>query len=172
MIWKWGKGEGISYENVFKKLHERRVKYLLIGGVAVNLHGIPRATGDLDMLLAMDQENVHKFVSIAKELGLIPKVPVKPEDLGDPQKVKEWKESKNMRVFSFMHPDNPYICIDIMTENYLPFEDAYNRKTTVNAWGVDVAVASIDDLIKLKKIAGRPQDLMDIELLERTRKGK
>ena len=156
-----------SYEDIFHKMHHKNIKYLLIGGVAVNLYGIQRATGDLDIILAMERENILNFVEITKELGLIPKAPVKPEDLADAKKLLEWQRTKNMLVFSFIHPDNPYICIDIITENYIPFDEAYKRKKIVTAWGINISVASIDDLIKLKKIAGRSQDLSDIEALEK-----
>ncbi|OGC10347.1 hypothetical protein A3J90_05960 [candidate division WOR-1 bacterium RIFOXYC2_FULL_37_10] len=125
----------LYYEDIFSKMGEKGIKYLLIGGVAVNLHGIQRATGDIDLLLAMDKENILKFVDVTKELGLVPKVPIKAETIADAQKLKQLREEKNMQVFSFMHPDSPYICIDIMTENYIA--------------------------------AGRPQDIADIEALEK-----
>ncbi|OGC08657.1 hypothetical protein A2230_05915 [candidate division WOR-1 bacterium RIFOXYA2_FULL_36_21] len=157
----------LYYEDIFREMDEENIKYLLIGGVAVNLHGIPRATGDIDMLIAMEKKNVQKFVEITKKLGLKPKIPVQASDLADSKKLKEWKKEKNMQVFSFIHPDNPYITIDIMTENYISFEQAYKRRKKTKAWGINVSVASIPDLIKLKEISGRTQDLADIEALKK-----
>ena len=155
------KEKGI-YPRIFKKLEEKKV----IGGIAINLHGIQRATSDIDLMLAMDKENILKFVSLTKELGLSPKVPVKAEELANAEKLKEWREEKNMKVFSFRDIDNPYISIDIMTKNYLSFEKAFKKRIITEAWGVTVNVASINDLIKLKEIAGRPIDLADIEALK------
>lgn len=164
MLNKWERQ--LSYEDVFKELQESKIKYLVIGGIAVNLHGFQRTTGDIDIMLAMESENVLKFIKIAKKLNLAPRVPVKPEDFADPKKVENWKKYKNMKVFSFIDIDNPAISIDIMTENYIPFDESYKRRKNVKAWGITIPVVSIEDLIKLKKISGRPQDLADIEALE------
>jgi predicted nucleotidyltransferase len=167
MIWKWGKDTGTTYEAIFRKLHEKNIQYLIIGGVAVNLYGVPRATGDIDMMLAMDKENLLRFVAVAKELSLVPKAPVKPEDLADPAKLKQWRETKNMKVFSFISPDNPFITVDIMTENYLSFAEAYAKKSQLSAWGVEVSVVGLEDLMELKRLSGRDQDIADIESLKK-----
>lgn len=155
------------YQQIFQKLQEKEIRYLVIGGIAVNLHGVQRATADIDLMLAMEKENVLKFISLAKELGLKPRLPVKAEELANPEQLKKWKDEKNMKVFSFIDPDKPYICIDIMTKNDIPFEEAYKRKKIDEAWGIKISVASINDIIKLKQIAGREQDLADIEALNK-----
>jgi predicted nucleotidyltransferase len=157
----------LFYEDIFKALESSRVKYLVIGGVAVNLYGVQRATGDIDLMLAMDKDNLLKFAAISKELGLVPKAPVKAEELADPAKLKAWRDEKNMRVFSFVHPDYSYIMIDIMTDNYISFEEAYKKRNILPAWGIHVSCVSLDDLIKLKEISGREQDLSDIEALRK-----
>jgi predicted nucleotidyltransferase len=157
----------LFYEDVFRKLGEKRVKYLLIGGVAVNLYGVQRATGDIDLLLYMDRENLLKFISIMKELGLEPKLPVKAEDLADPEKIKAWRKEKNLRAFSFIDLDNPYIIVDVMIDEGLPFEEVFKRRNQMEAWGIGISVVSLDDLIKLKEISGRAQDLADIEALKK-----
>ena len=171
MAWKWKKGEHLYYEDVFRKLQEKKVNYLLIGGVAVNLWGIERATGDIDIAIAMDKANVLKFIEAVKDLGFIPKVPVKPEGLADPQKRKEWQEEKNMKVFSFIHPDNPFVLIEVMTNNPFDFEEMYARRATMDSKGVKLSVVAVDDLIRLKEIAGREQDLSDIQALNKFVKG-
>ena len=47
------------YEQLFKGLHTHRIRYLVVGAVAVNLHGIPRMTADLDVMVDLEKENVH-----------------------------------------------------------------------------------------------------------------
>ena len=157
----------LFYEDIFKALESNQIKYLVIGGVAVNLYGVQRATGDIDLLLAMDKDNILKFVEISKKLGLVPKAPVKAEELADPAKLKARQEEKNMRVFTFIHPIHPYIMIDIMTDHYLSFEEAYKKRNILPAWGIHVSCVSLDDLIKLKEISGREQDLADINALRK-----
>lgn len=79
------------YEAAFRALQKRRVRYLVVGGVAVNLYGILRATADLDIFPWLkSSQNVAKFVSAMKKLGYKPRAPVAPEDLQDPQKRLEW----------------------------------------------------------------------------------
>ena len=172
MIWKYKKGEELHYEDIFRALQKKNVRYLLIGGVAINLWGIERSTKDVDLAIAMDNENVLKFIQAAKEMGFMPKVPVKLEDFADPQKRKIWQEEKNMIVFSFQHPDNPYVLIDIMINNPLDFNEMYSRKVEMDSRGVKLSVAAVDDIIKFKKIAGRAQDLSDIEALKKFVKGE
>ena len=157
----------LFYEDIFRKLGENQVKYLLIGGIAVNLYGVQRATGDIDLLLFMDHGNLLKFISIMKEAGLVPKLPVKAEDLADPTKIKTWREEKNLKAFSFIAPDNPYIVVDVMVEESLPFDDIFKRRNQIKAWGIELSVVSLADLIKLKEIAGRSQDLADVEALRK-----
>jgi predicted nucleotidyltransferase len=159
----------LFYEDIFRKLGEKQVKYLLIGGIAVNLYGVQRATGDIDLLLYMDQDNLHKFISIMKEAGLKPKIPVKAEDLADPEKIKAWRKEKNLKAFSFIDLNNPYIIVDVMVEEGLPFDEAFKRRNQIEAWGIKLSVVSLDDLIKLKEISGRAQDLADIEALRKFR---
>ena len=58
------------YERIFKKFNLNRLKYLIIGGIAVNLHGFSRATGDLDILISLEDKNIEKFIKAIKSLKL------------------------------------------------------------------------------------------------------
>ena len=68
------------YERVFRELHQRKIRYLVIGGIAVNIHGYPRATGDLDIMLSFEKGNIREFISLVKALGFKPKIPVRIDD--------------------------------------------------------------------------------------------
>ena len=61
------------FKKLFSQLNANHVRYLVVGGVAVNLYGIERATADIDMVLALNKENLRKFIEVAKSLGLKPK---------------------------------------------------------------------------------------------------
>lgn len=167
MIWKWHKVKRLEYEDIFRKLNKENIRYLLIGGVAVILYGVPRATGDVDIMLSMSSENILKFVKSMGEFGYKPKVPVKPEEFADPVKRKEWQEQKNMKVFSFQHPDDLFMVVDVMINNPIDFENAYKKRKVISKWGTEISVVPKEDLIKLKQIAGRDQDLSDIALLKK-----
>lgn len=150
------------YETVFRALQKKRVRYLVAGGVAVNLYGILRATADLDLFLWLGSpENVAKFVQTMKKLGYRPRVPVPPEDLQDPQKRREWQRKKGALVFTFVHP-NSFEQVDIFLKDPIPFEAAYRRRRTVSIADFKISVVSLNDLKTMKKKAGREKDKSDL----------
>ena len=82
------------FRKILKELEKRNIKYLAIGGVAVNLYGYNRVTNDLDIMISFDLENVKRLVKMAKDLGFKPRVPVEIEELADPKKREYWKKEK------------------------------------------------------------------------------
>ena len=105
-----------------------------------------------------------------KELGYVPRLPVNPEDLANPDKVKDWIENKNLKAFSFYHKKDNYKVIDIVLVHPLDFEKSFINRTVKRAKDIDIYLASIDDVIKMKEFSGRTQDLSDIEMLNKVRK--
>ena len=61
------------YREFFRILNDHSVRYLVTGGITVNLYGIPRATADIDLVVKLDSENITRFVSAAREIGLVPR---------------------------------------------------------------------------------------------------
>ena len=61
-------------------MNRRKVRYLLAGGIAVNLYGIERATADIDIIVDLEDGNLQRFINVVKEMGFKPKVPVMLED--------------------------------------------------------------------------------------------
>ncbi len=116
------------FKKLFSQLNANHVRYLVVGGVAVNLYGIERATADIDIVLALSKENLHGFIEVAKVLGLKPKIPVRLDDLSDDQKRKEWAEAKNMTVFSLYDPKNSFLILDVFIEEPFDFEEVYKFK--------------------------------------------
>ncbi|MEW6620477.1 MAG: DUF6036 family nucleotidyltransferase [bacterium] len=154
------------YEDVFKELNREKVRYLIVGGVAVVLHGVVRLTVDLDIFVDFSKENIEKFALCMKNLGYRPKLPVKIEELQDVKKRKIWIEEKEAKVFSLFHLTKHEEHLDIFIYEPIPFEDAYQKRKIVVAKGMEIPVVSIDDLIKMKEIAGREQDWADISALK------
>lgn len=156
----------IPYKNIFIKLAEEKIEYLVTGGVAVNLHQVNRSTIDLDLVLHLEQENVLAFIKVMEHLGYRPRLPVTATDFADSKTRQFWIEKKNRMVFSFIHPKNPMEIIDIFVKEPKPFDDLKKRSVAVKAFGVIIPVMGIDDIIDLKKEAGRETDLFDIRQLE------
>lgn len=158
------------YEEVFKELNKKRVKYVVAGGIAVNLHGVPRVTEDLDLIIYLDIKNVSKFSKAMGELGYKPRIPVKIEDFGVEKNREDWIKNKGMVVFSLWNKDIPYRIIDVFVKDPIDFKELYRDKVDIQAGMFKIPVVSIEHLIRLKQMAGRKQDISDIVSLKRAKK--
>lgn len=135
----------------------------------MNLLGVPRSTMDVDIIVSLDDNNLHRFLNVAKDLLLSPRLPVQMEDLLDPDKRNEWRTQRHMIAFAIGGPRSSDPTIDVLIEFPLDFQAAYQRRTQRPAFGQAVSVASVEDMITLKSAAGRAQDQADITHLERLR---
>ena len=159
---------------IFKKLffsfNQKAVKYMIAGGIAVNLYGIERATADIDVILKLDKENLLKFVSIAKKLGLKPKVPVKLDDFIDSEKRESWIKDKGMTVFNLYDSKNPFFLLDIFVEIPFNFEEVYKKRKKIKFEDTIIPVIPIKELIEMKEKSNRPQDIADVYYLRKIMK--
>ena len=142
-----------------------KIDYIVVGGLAVNMHGIPRMTYDMDLMILLESENIQKIVSKLKEWGYLPRVSVQPEELVDKEKRKSWIQEKNMKAFSFYNEKQTVGEIDLIIDSPIPYEGLKNRANIFDIDQIKVPVISIQDLIELKIDAGRKQDLSDVEHL-------
>lgn len=156
----------MQFVELLKSIEESGVRYLVVGGIAVNLHGVVRPTKDLDLVVYLEQENLLRFIDLMTSLGFRPKVPVKPHDFADPVKRQDWIDHKNMIVFSFYHKDDMMKVIDVFVKHPLPFGPMYKRRNLISLGNFNISVISIPDLIKLKESAGRLQDHSDVRALK------
>jgi hypothetical protein len=154
------------FEPLFAALNRDGVRYVVVGGVAVVLHGFARLTGDVDLALDLRPQEIRKAIAAFTALGLRPRLPVRAEDFADPVVRAGWVRDKHMRVFTFLDPSNPMLLVDCFAADLLPFNDLWTRAETLQIGPTAVRVAAIADLIALKRLAGRPQDLQDIAELE------
>ena len=112
------------YLDLFRSLQAAEVRYLVVGGLAMNLHGIPRMTADIDLFLALDDANVRNFLAVAESFGYAPAVPVPPGTLADPAERRRLREEKNLVVLSFRSPAHPAMAIDVFVDEPVPFGEA------------------------------------------------
>lgn len=157
------------YLDLFAALDRHKVDYLLIGGLALNIYGVERATMDVDLVIALDAANVQRFTDAAEELEMTPVVPVRLVELADEQKRRAWIEERHMRAFALHGKEPGKPTVDILIAPTIDFAEAYSRKVMKQVGAVSVCLASVDDLLDLKRQAGRKQDLADIEALQRLR---
>lgn len=155
------------YLNLLSSLARHEVRYLLVGGLAMNLHGVPRMTMDVDILLALDEANLAHFFAVAREMNLHPVLPVQLADLADSSKREFWIRERNLVAFALCSEDKTTPTLDVLIGTGLPFEAAYKRREERNIENVTISLAAVEDMITLKEQAARAQDKADIEHLRR-----
>ena len=80
----------LDYEGIFRGLNQIQVEYIVVGGLAVNFHGIPRMTYDIDLMISLEPKNILKLVSTLTAWGYRPQAPVDPQELADEAKRRSW----------------------------------------------------------------------------------
>lgn len=155
----------VDFIGIFTLLTEARVRFVVVGGLALLLHGLDRLTADVDLVLDLSIDATADAVRALTASGYRSMVPVDPMELADPARRAEWQASRGMKVFSFWDSTNTRPTVDVMLDPVVSFSDLYEDATVIPVGGTLVRVASIPHLIALKQAAGRPQDHADIERL-------
>ena len=138
-------------KGVFASFHSHDVRYVVIGGIAAVLHGVPRATFGLDILIEATIENVRRLLDALSDAGLGTASLTTPEDV----------LANEITVFK----DRVRIDVQTITPG-IKFTDAWDHRQTMDYDGQPFFVVSRDDLIAAKRAAGRDVDLADVRQLE------
>ena len=158
------------FEPIFETLNAAGIRYVVVGGLATVLHGYARLTADVDLAVDLAPEEAIKMIRALTTKGYRPQVPVLPEEFANPATRKTWLAEKNMRAFSLVDQANPMRVVDLLLQPEVPFDELFAGSEEVLLNKTPVRIASLDHLISLKRQAGRPQDLADIEQLQAIRK--
>ncbi|MGH8528981.1 MAG: nucleotidyl transferase AbiEii/AbiGii toxin family protein [Nevskiales bacterium] len=161
-----------SVEAVAKALDAAGVRYLVVGGLAVVLHGYSRATYDLDLVIQLQPSNVLAVFRALKPLGYKPLVPVTAEQFADAAIRQAWIEQKGMMVLNLYSDQHRETNIDLFVTEPFDFDAEYeNAYVQELAPGLKLRAAGLNVLIEMKRKAGRAKDLADIEQLLSIQKG-
>lgn len=159
-----------SLELIIKSLNDAGVRYLVVGGIAVIAHGYVRLTVDIDLLIQLDPTNIVTALNSLQKLGYRPTIPVTPDEFADADRRQSWIDQKQMKVLKLFSDAHRETSIDVFVSDPLGFDDAYGRVQCYPlAENVQVPVCSYEDLIKLKRLAARPKDMLDLEQLRKAR---
>lgn len=154
-------------QQVLAAFEKADVRYLVVGGVAIVLHGHLRTTLDLDLVIQLETENLSRALRVLTDLGFEPRAPVPLEAFADQKTRESWFHDKNMTVFSLWHPEDVGFAIDLFVEEPFDFREVYQRALIAQLPETRVTVIGLEDLIRMKREVGRPKDQEDIEALLR-----
>lgn len=138
-------------KDVFRSFQKHDVKYVVIGGIAAVLYGVPRATFELDILIQPDPDNARRLLDALLDAGLGTASLTSADEL----------LSNEVTIFK----DRGRIDVQISSPG-LSFRDAWRERNTMEYQGQAFYVVSLQDLIRSKRAAGRDVDLEDARLLE------
>lgn len=149
------------FERLCTHLNSSKIPYAIVGGYAVALHGAPRGTLDIDLIINLTDKDMAALEKAMQDAGFVSRLPVTAKEIF--QFRKEYIEKRNLIAWSFYNPLKPSEIVDIIITH-----DLKNLKTnTIKCGTLPVHVLSKSDLIKMKQASGRPQDLLDIEALKK-----
>lgn len=141
-----------DFLSVLRAFQDAQVRYVLVGGLAVLLHGVDRLTADIDLIVDLAPEQASRAI----ETLLAGYRPV----------------YRLMRALGFWDPQNRCPTVDVFAEYPMDFEKLFSAAVLMPLSGTNVRVASIHHLIELKRAAGRPRDLEDAARLSQMHEGK
>lgn len=161
----WRLALALAIEQVLAALEAEQVRYLVVGGVAVVLHGHLRTTADLDLVVELAPDNARRAMEALGTLGFRPPAPVPAEQFLDARSRQAWIDEKGLTVFSLWSDRLPGIEVDLFVKEPFDFGTVHARAVRVPLDTTTVTVISIEDLVAMKRATGRPIDLADVEAL-------
>ena len=138
-------------QDVFRSFQEHDVKYVVIGSIASILHGVPRATFDLDILIEASPENARRLLDALLDAGL-GTASLTTVDQVLANEITIFRDS---------------VRVDVQTSTPgISFSDAWEHRKTISYQNQQFFILSKQDLISSKRAAGRDIDIEDVKLLE------
>lgn len=143
---------------LLRRLAEESVDFIVIGGVAVEIHGYARFTKDLDIVYATNAANLERLGKLLVELGArlrgfeeLPFVP----------------DMQTLRRTQMLNLETPLGSLDLLVDptGSARYEEMRERALTVDVKGTEIRVVALQDLLSMKRAARRPQDIADVDAL-------
>lgn len=138
----------VDYGDVFEALKRDGVPYVVVSGVAVVLHGHLRPVFDLDIVIASTPDEQNRALQTLMQAGFVPSLPVALNLL------------TVLRLFDESERE-----IDLFVKYHIPLSELWASSVEIPVGDQVARVVSLGDLLRTKRITGRPHDLMDVNAL-------
>ena len=146
---------------LLRRLHEAGVRFVVIGGLAAQSHGSPSSTDDLDICYARDPDNLRAIAGVLADIaavrrGLPSDAPVMPP-----------LDARTLRAGGLFTLSTRFGDFDLLADPDpgLDFEQLSAHAIRATVYGTPLLVAGLDDLMAMKRAAGRPKDRVELEIL-------
>jgi predicted nucleotidyltransferase len=150
-----------ALERICGSLSRAGVRYAIVGGHAVALHGAVRGTVDIDLAIAWNHKTLLAAEKALNEVGLVSRLPVSADNIFDFR--KEYIENRNLIEWSFYNPTDLSEQVDIV----ITYDLKGKRTKRIQLSNGPVQILVLKELIKMKRKSARPQDIEDVLALER-----
>lgn len=151
---------------VLEALNTAKVRYLVAGGLAVNAHGYVRLTMDIDLVIALDADNIRQAFDSLAGIGYRPTVPIDVAAFANADQRERWRKEKGMQVLNFSSDQYPLTSLDVFVHEPFDFAAEYvNALREELLPELEVRFVSLSTLIRMKQAASRAKDMDDIQHL-------
>jgi hypothetical protein len=149
-------------KQIFDSLQKHEVKYLVCGGMAVNLYGIPRMTADIDLLIGWDEQNMNNFEEAIAEHGYKSNLFFKLKTLLSKEVRLNYVKEKNLIAYGYSSDSMRALALDVLVDVPVDFDQCWVRKEIKYLGSTSVYLLNAGDLIIMKEYSNREQDKLDI----------
>ena len=155
-----------DFEAIVETLNRADVAFIVVGGIAVIEHGYGRNTYDVDLVIRLVPDSILRAFDALTTIGYTPRVPITAEEFAQPEQRRQLIEEKRMKVLNFWSDARRETPLDVFVAEPFDFAEEYLKAATRElSSGLSVRIVSLPTLFEMKKAAGRPQDLADIDEL-------
>jgi predicted nucleotidyltransferase len=154
-----------DFLSIFHEFERRNIHYVLVGGLAVLLHGVDRLTADIDLVVDPAPDEAAKAIAALLEMGFKSHAPIEPRQFADGAVRERWRRGSGMLVLSFWDPENRRPTVDLFAEYPMDFAELFKESIVMPLTNTKVRMASLEHLIAIKRAAARPKDLEDVQRL-------
>ncbi len=157
-----------SVEAIAGALNGADIRYIVVGGLAVNAHGYERFTHDIDLVIGLEPENIRRALYALMEVGYRPTIPVTPEDFANADNRATWQKEKSMLVLKLWSDEHRRTPVDVFIREPFDFDEEWNRALMFQMnETLNVPVLCYPSLVRMKLDAGRDKDLLDVKELKK-----
>ncbi len=156
-----------AFECIAKELTASGVRFLVVGGLAMQAHGFDRVTYDVDLVIQLQAENIHKAFAALERASYRPAVPVGVEQFADAERREQLMRDKGMVVLNFWSDVHRETRLDVFVAEPFDFNAEYGAALVDDSFaGLSLHFPRAETLLAMKRLANRAKDQNDILFLE------